>query len=165
MAGDVPTLASDGNWRVSWVTTIADISGPTVAELDAGTELAADFITPDGLNITPSTEGRDTSTLGSTFTTMRAGRRSFENSVTCLRAEDGSPDTAYDTLVFRATGYLVVRRTLPNADAYAAGQTVEVYPAECGEPQLSAPAPNATQTFTTPFYVTSEPDTRATVAA
>lgn len=165
MAGAVPTLASDGNWRVSWVTTIADISAPTVAELNAGTELAEDFITPEGLSIEPETEGRDTSTLGSTFSTSRAGRRAFENSLTCYRAENPANDTAYDLLVFRASGYLVVRRNLASDTAYAASQEVEVYPVECGEPQLSAPAPNATQMFTVPFYVTSDPDTRATVAA
>lgn len=164
MAGAVPTLASDGNWRVAFTPAVADISAPTVAELNAGTELAADWITPDGLNIAPSTEGRDTSTLGSTYTTMRAGRRSFENSITFYRADPPAADTAYDLLTFRAEGFLVVRRSQPNETAWTVGDDVEVYPVECGEAQLSTPAPNATQTVTVPFYVHQEPDTRATVA-
>jgi hypothetical protein len=161
----VPTLASDGNWRVSWVTTIANIAAPTVAELNAGTELAQNWITPEGLNIPTGTAGRTTSTLGADTTTQRAARKNYDgSSVTCYRAEPPQADTAYDLLTYGTDGYLVVRRTLPNATAYASAQKVEVYPFECGEPSLSPPAENATQTFTTPFFLTSPANTRATIA-
>lgn len=163
----VPTLASDGNWRVSFVPAngIASKAAPTVAELDAGTELAKDWITPDGINIPPATAERPTSTVGSTFDTARVARRSFSGmSLTCYRAQPPQADTAYDLLTYGTDGFLVVRRTHPNETAYAAGQTVEVYPIECGEPALSPPAANTTQMFTTTLTLTDEPETRALVA-
>src|SRR5918997_6384078 len=101
-----PGLVHDGNYLVSFVDDIADISAPTVAELTAGLELECQ-ITPDGLAREASDETVDTSRLCSVFTTMKQGRTSFEVSITLVRLDEevvGVTDTAYATLVKRKLG-------------------------------------------------------------
>lgn len=154
----------DGKTRVVWATSIASISAPTVAEIEAGDDFT-ERITPDGLTITPETADVDNSHLASTFTTNRAGRRSFTIELTFKRGDNATDDLPNTTLRYQTTGFLVVRRVLPYATAWAAGQTVEVYPVECGEPQQTPPAPNEVAKFMSPMKLTDEPDTEALVAA
>lgn len=156
-------LISDGKIRVAWVpgtSGIANKAAPTVAELNAGLRLDS-TMTPDGLTTTPSTAGVDTSSLSSTFDTKKAGRRGFENSVK-LKRQDAA-DTARSTLVYQAEGFLVVRRDIDASTAWAAGQKVEVYPSQCGEPTPSY-GPNTVQAYEVPLMNTSDPNTNATVA-
>ena len=166
MAGDLPF---DGMTKVSWVPTIADLAAPTVTELTGAEAVSLEtLITPDGLDITAATGEVDNSALASTFTTSQAGRRSFTASITAKRKITPAEDLAYTTLVYQATGFLVVRRDKVATDAFAAADTVEVYPVQCGEPTYAKPAPNELQKFTTPLYVTGDPRTSsnpATVAA
>ena len=75
-----PGLVHDGNYRVTWVPTIALPATPTVTELAAGIDLECQ-ITPDGLSREASDEAVDTSRLCSVFTTQRVGRTSFEVSL------------------------------------------------------------------------------------
>ncbi|MGR7002814.1 phage tail tube protein [Yinghuangia aomiensis] len=156
-------LVSDGMVRVGWAVAIANIHAPTVAECNASTDLTP-RITPDGLGITPDTATVDTSSLASTFDTEGVGRRSYKNELTCKRGE-GADDYAYDLLTYRTRGFLLVRRNVPYETPWAATQDVEVYPAQCGEPALEAPAKNEVQKFKSPLAVTDEPDARAVVAA
>jgi len=156
-------LVSDGKIRVTWVpgaAGIANIAAPLVAELNAGLRLDT-LMTPDGLTTTPSTADVDTSSLSSTFDTKAAGRRGFANSVKLKRQD--SADTARATLVYRAVGFLVVRRDLDASTANAAGQKVEVYPSQCGEPTNSY-GPNTVQAYEVPLMNTADPNTSATVA-
>jgi hypothetical protein len=161
---DMADVIVDGKTRVAYVTSISDITGPTVAELDAGMDVTT-RITPDGLNITPDTATVDNSHLASTFTTSRAGRRSFSNAVTFKRGDTAQDDLPHTTLKYQVTGFMVVRRTLPYTTAWAAGQEVEVYPIECGEPQQVPPAPNEVGKVTIPMMVTDDPATAAVVVA
>lgn len=160
----MPDVIVDGKTRVYWVTSISSISAPTVAELDAGIDVT-ERITPDGLTITPETADVDNSSLASTFTTNRAGRRGFSIELTFKRGDNPTDDVPWTTLVYQATGYLVVRRILPRDTAWAASQECEIYPVECGEPQQTPPAANEVAKFMSPMKLTSEPDTRAVVAA
>lgn len=153
----------DGKTRVAWATSISNISAPTVAELEAASDWTT-RITPDGLNITPETADVDNSHLASTFTTNRAGRRSFTAEVTFKRGDNAGDDEPFETLKYQTTGYLIVRRVLPYTTAWAAGQEVEVYPVECGEPQQTPPAPNEVAKFMSPMKITDDPDTDAVVA-
>lgn len=157
-------VINDGKTRVYWVTTIANIATPTVAELDAGQDFT-ERITPDGLNIPAETADVDNSSLASTFTTMRAGRRSFSPEVTFKRGDTAGDDAPWDTLTYQTLGYLVVRRILAYTTAWAAGQDVEVYPVECGERNTIPPAPNEVAKFTSQMKLREEPNTSAVVAA
>lgn len=152
----------DGKTRVAWATSIADIHSPTVAELDGALELTR-RITPDGLGITPETATVDTSNLASTFTTSRAGRRSFTNELTFKRGDTPEDDAPHLTLKYLVRGFLVVRRVIPTDEPWAAGQEVEVYPIECGEGTQVPPAPNETAKVTIPMMVSDDPDTAAVV--
>jgi len=153
-------LVSDGKIRVTWAPSVANINAPTVAELNAGLRLDT-VMTPDGLQISAKTADVDTSSLSSTFDTSRAGRRGFDVSVKFKRQD--AADTALSTLVFRAVGFLVVRRTVDAGTANTVGDKCEVYPGECKEGVRGYGA-NAVQTVETPIGVTSDPAVAAVVA-
>ncbi|MFF7191768.1 hypothetical protein ACFZAR_43005 [Streptomyces sp. NPDC008222] len=156
-------LISDGNTKVAFVTSIANINAPTAAELIAGSDWTQ-RITPDGLKTDPTTADVNTSSLASTFDTNQPGRRSYVVELTFKRGTTPTEDQPYTTLSYGATGYIVVRRGVPFATAFATGDKVEVYPIAAGEPQNIAPAANEVNKFMSPMKVTSDPATRATVA-
>ena len=156
-------LISDGNTKVAFAATIANINAPTVAELTAASDWTT-RLTPDGLKTDPSTADVDTSSLASTFTTNQPGRRSYTVELTFKRGSTPTEDNPFTTLVYGATGYIVVRRGVPYTTAFATGDHVEVYPFAAGEPQNIAPAANEVSKFMAPLKVTSDPATRATVA-
>lgn len=151
----------DGRVRVTWATAISNLAAPTTTELNAGTALQS-YITPDGLNIAASTNGVDVSNLGSTFTTMRAGRRAFDISV--VFHHDGTSDVAFNLFPYRTNGFIVVRRGVDVTTAYASTQKVECYPLECGECTETPPQPDGTWDFTVPFFLTTDPQTRSVIA-
>jgi len=156
-------LISDGNTKVAWATTISNINAPTVAELTAATDWTQ-RLTPDGLKTDPSTADVDTSSLASTFTTNQPGRRSYTVELTFKRGSTTTEDNPYTTLTYGATGYVIVRRGVAFATAFATGDKVEVYPVAAGEAQNIAPAANEVSKFMSPLKVTSDPATRAVVA-
>lgn len=163
-----PALKHDGMYRVAFCDTIADISAPTVAELNAGLQLSCQ-ITPGGLAREANDERIDDSRLCSTYSTERMGRTSFPGfALTMVHIDTvafGSPDDAFDTLVKGNLGYVVERSDKSYSEAWAAGDKVKVYPVECGSFNDATPTANENQTFTIPMAVTSDPDRRAVVAA
>lgn len=156
-------LISDGQTRVAWCNTIANINAPTAAECTAGIDLTP-RLTPDGLKLDPTTADVDTSSLASTFDSMEVGRFKVDAELTIKRGTTPSEDQPYSTLVYGVHGYLVVRRGVAYATAFTAGQQVEVYPSVCGERANKAPAANEVLKFMAPLKVTSQPATNATVA-
>ncbi|MFC8429917.1 hypothetical protein [Streptomyces sp. NPDC057253] len=156
-------LISDGKTRVAWLSTVANINAPTVAELTAGADYTK-RITPDGLKIDPSTADVDTSSLASTFDTKTAGRVGFDTELTFKRGDTVGDDAPFTTLKYGVSGFLVVRRGVAYTTAWTVGQKVEVYPITCGEPQNSSPAANEVLKFVSPMKVTDAPATAATVA-
>lgn len=163
----IADMLLDGNLKASWVPTIASIAAPTVAELNAGISLE-DRLTPDGLNIGFDTSMIDNSALNSTYSTEQVGRSKVTTTLKYKKGAVGTTDTVADTLIFRAVGYLVVRRGTDSATAWAASQKVEVYPSQCGRPNPDSPAPNAIQTVTVQLGSTGTPrgmDNPGTVAA
>lgn len=157
---DVP---ADGKTRVFWVTTIANIAAPTTTELNAGIDLTA-TLTADGLTgLQPDTADVDTSSLASTFNTMVNGRSSFSNTRLRLKKQ-ASGDTIFTTLTRDTAGYLVVRRSIAQATAFATAQGLEVYPALCGEIARMDPEPNSVERYEIPLKITSTPNLRAAVA-
>jgi hypothetical protein len=156
----VTDLAFDGNIKVQWVPAIANIAAPaTATEILAAGSLSLELrIVPDGLTINPGTDDIDNSALGSTFTTATAGRRKFDISVKLKRGTlPATDDKWYTTLIYLASGFLVVRRNLAVSAAFAAAQLVEVYPVICGEIQPDPPGPSKLQTAVVPMMVTSDP--------
>ena len=161
----------DGRVRVYWLTACSNILLPTVAELNAGTNLTT-YIRPDGLDIAMDTGEVDVGNVGSTFTLMRVGRRKPSVSLGCHHdATTGSTDPAWTLLVYRATGFLAVRTGVDTATAWTVGQgaggttgSVQIIPLEVGEFNPVKPAPDSAWDFDVPVKVYLDPSWRAVVA-
>lgn len=148
--------------RVDFVPTITAIAAPTVAQLNAGDELS-DLLTKDGLQ-TPSSQNMvDNGTLADRFDAQGVG--TYGGTITLKMRRESASDAAWAEFGWKEAGYIVVRRGLAYDAAWAAGQDVEVYPAESGQKVMDPSAANANQTFTVTLAVTSEPDMEAIVAA
>ncbi|MEV4521478.1 hypothetical protein AB0J77_14715 [Micromonospora tulbaghiae] len=157
---DIPV---DGNTRVAWVPAISNKAAPTTGELNAGILLQS-LITADGLaGFEPETADVDTTSLASTFNTVTIGRDTFSGTMLRLKKQDGT-DTAYNTLVRGAAGYIVIRRDILETTSWAAGQKVEVYPVVCGQTKRLNPEANTVARYEVPTKITSAPELRATVA-
>jgi len=161
----------DGRVRVIWMTACSVIAAPTVAELNAGTDITS-YIRPDGLDIGMSTGSVDVGNVGSTFTLTRVGRRSPTITLGCHHdATSGSTDPAWNLLVYRATGFLAVRTGVLTTTAFATGQgaggttgALEVYPVECTEFTPGKPAPDTSWDFDVSLMVYLDPSKRSVVA-
>lgn len=155
-------LLTDGMTRVQWVTTLSSVTSPTATQLNAGTAISS-FITPDGLDITPSTASVDLGALDSTFDASGPGRRKYDITLT-IKRQTGTDTLFETTLTYQAAGFLVVRRNVTAATSFSAGQKVEVYPVTCGEPGPVKPAPNEVAKYTVPMFNTSDASRVSTVA-
>jgi hypothetical protein len=159
-------LLADGNIKVTWAPSIANIDAPTVAELTAGSAVDLEcLITLDGLDIKGDTASVDNTALCSTDDTEEPGRVSYQIEITAKRKDSDAEDKAWNTLTDRALGNLVVRRTLPSTTAWAADQPCEVYPGRCGRPIMDAPEKNSAQTFKVKIFNNSKASDRSVVAA
>jgi hypothetical protein len=160
----VPDIIVDGQTKVAFVTTIADKAAPTVAELTAGTTMES-VLTADGLiGWEPTTAEVDTTSLASTFDTALPGRTSYSGAALRLKKQSGT-DTVHALLDTKDTrGYVVIRRGLPAATAFAAAQTVEVYPVATGQWYPLPPEANTVQRYQVPMTITDDPVLVATVA-
>lgn len=157
-------LLGDGNVKVTFCLTIANISAPTAAELNAGVDLQ-EWITKDGLGISPEQAAVDNTALASRDETEDAGSVKYGIELTVKRKEDEVNDTGWDTLTDRQLGYLAVRRNLAHETAWAAGQHGEMYPVRCGRPNMQPPELNAAQKFVSKLFNHTTADADAVVAA
>lgn len=149
-------IFADGNTRVAWVAAIASQNAPTTTELNAGILLQS-TITADGLmGFEPETAEVETTSLASTFDTKNLGRDSFSGTGLRLKKQSGT-DTAWTTLVRGTTGYIVVRRYMDNATAWAVSQAVNVYPIICGQRRELAPTANSVSKWEVDTKITSTP--------
>ncbi len=156
-------IIADGRTRASWVTTIANIAAPTVAELNAGI-LLQNTLTPAGLQgLQPETAKIDASSLASRITLNRNGRAGIDGAMLEFKKQDGT-DTIYDTLLFGVTGYLVVRTSILESTAWTIAQKVRVYPMECGEVSHVDIEENSMERYQIPLTLTAQWNLRATVA-
>ena len=154
---------NDGFTRVAWVTTITSKSAPTVAQLNAGTDITG-FLTKEGL-VTPANQNMvDQGTLATTFDAQGVGTwGSAPIELTGYR--DNVDDDAYEAFSYGDDGYLVIRRGVAATTAWTAAQKVEVWPASSHQPLNQPPATNENAKFKVVLAATEEPALRATVAA
>lgn len=156
-------LITDGNTKVVWASSITNLAAPAAAELNAGFDWTQ-RLTPDGLKTDPTTADVVTSSLASQFDTNQPGRRSYVCEITFKRGSTPTEDQPYNTLTYQTAGFLVIRRGVPYATAFATGDKCEVYPVTAGEPQNIAPAANEVLKVMVSLKVTADPATRAVVA-
>lgn len=155
--------ANDGMIRVTFAPTVANKAAPTTAELNAGT-LLTNFITKDGLTVPTNQNFVDNSALDETFDSQVVG--SFGGPISMTMKRDGTPanDTAWNLITYGLTGFVVVRRGVESATAWTAAQKAEVYPVMWHEPVPNQTATNEQGTFSAQAAVTSQPNSKATVA-
>lgn len=158
----MPRYVHDGKTRVYWVPTIANKAAPTVAELNAGTSLAA-FLRKDGLDIPFTQNFSDNADLEDTFDAQSVGTFGANISLTIFR--DDTTDTAWDLFVYGTAGYIVVRRGAAYSTAWAAAQKCEVYPAQMHEPTPLSSSTNENVAAKAMLAITDQPNLKATVAA
>lgn len=158
----MPDIIVDGKIRVSYVAAISNIQSPTAAELNGGLVLNS-TITKDGLvGFEPDSAKVETTPLDGDFNTKKIGRTDLGDPMLRLKKQSGT-DTIYTTLVKNAIGYVVIRRDLPKATAFAAAQQVEVYPVEFGETKRLPPEENTLSRYEIPVAITDQPALRAVV--
>ncbi len=156
-------MFADGNTRVGFAPAIANIASPTTTELNAGILLHS-VMTPDGLmGFEPETADVDTASLDSTYNSVGIGRDSVSGTGLRMKKQTGT-DTPVLTLTRGTSGYIVVRRDISAATAWASGQKVEVYPIVCGTRKRLAPEANQVAKYEIPTKVWSQPNIDATIA-
>jgi hypothetical protein len=154
---------TDGRTRIYSVPTIANRNAPTVAELNAGTDLS-DLVTADGLEgFQADTATVDTTAINSTYNTTLPGRITLEGNQLTLKKQTGT-DAVYNTFVHGYATHIVIRRDITSGTAWAASQKVEVYPGQAGQKKDMPPAPNELHKWVLPFFVSPAPSQEATVA-
>lgn len=147
--------------KVYFVTTIANKAAPTVAELNAGTDIS-NFITKDGLTVPSNQNNVANASLAETFDSELPG--SFGGPLSMTGIRDAATDTFWNLVVYGTAGFIVVRRGTATATAWASTQKVEVYPMTWHEPIPMQTASNEQGRFTAAAPVSSQPSLKATVA-
>ena len=156
-------IAHDGVVQFYWVSSIATLAAPTVAELTAGTKLP--YITNYA---TPSSESEvDTSGIDDIYDVAVVGTSKAGPLELTFKRDDTDESDTWDLLTFRDNGY-IVKLPFGGSGALsvpASTDKAEVYPVQVGQRRPEGYGRNATQKFMVSFYVTSAPELDAVVAA
>jgi hypothetical protein len=157
-------LVHDGNTKVHFLPSVANVAAPTAAEITAGDDITG-AIPSDGVNVTNTRNNASVSMLDSAFTPEQVGTWGAGITLKFTRDPDGASDPAGDVafalFAERGPGFLVISRF---GDPVA-GSIVEVYPVENHKPSPLATAENEYQMFEVQLAVTDEPNYLAEVAA
>lgn len=153
--------SNDGQIRVQVVTTIANQAAPTAAELNAGTHITG-FLSKDGLTTPADQNNVDVGTLAETFNAQVPG--TFGGAIEMTGLRDNAADTLWNLITYNLARFVVVRRGLPTATAFAAAQSVEVYPVQFHEPVPDQTGGDEVSRFNISAPVTAQPNLKATVA-
>lgn len=161
-------LASEGNVKVYKVPTIADVTAPTVAEVNAGTDLTP-YMPTQGVDITWTQNNASLAMLDESFVAEVVGTEAATITLTGVR--DDTSDDFFDAFDRGDNFYLVIARfgwsglgsgSDPNEPA--ATDVVEVYPAQSHRPVPMAPAENEFQQAMCTLAVTETPVLDAVLA-
>jgi hypothetical protein len=159
----VPVYSNDGKIRIQWVAgTTLSVSAPSAATVTAGTRLDQ-FVTKDGLTVPADQNNVDVAVLSDTFDAQVVG--SFGGAIEMTGVRNDTADTFWDLCVYGTVGFIVVRRGMASASAFAATQDVEVYPVQMHEPVPAQTGGNTVGQFTISLPVTSQPNLKAVMAA
>lgn len=154
----------DSHTRVSILATVASVTAPTVANLNAGTDITCD-LTPDGLRISPKTVTVDSTPWAYGSVVTRPVRYDFSGAgLRGFRYEQPDTELLWDAALFRARKFVVVRRGMAFDAAWAASQEVEVYEVLFGKRSVEPSNDNSLTTFEVDLHVRSNSDA-AVVAA
>jgi hypothetical protein len=159
----VADIVVDGQTRLTFAAAVANIALPTASELNAGILLQS-VLTPDGvMGFEPTTADVDNSALNSTFDTKTIGRTSFSGTKLQFKKQS-SGDVWFTTLTRGTTGFIIIRRYIPETTAWTSAQGIAVYPIICGDLIELSPVANAVAKWQVETKITSSPNLRAAVA-
>lgn len=160
-------MLADGNVKVTYVVTIANLAAPDVsAELTAGSSVALEcLITADGFNISVDEAVVSLPALCETFDAESPGRAKYAIDLTCFRHIATVDDKAWTTLLRGLSGFLVVRYGVAVTTAYAAADKLLVFPVTFGERKPLPTEANGGVKFSSHAYVTSQPQLDAVAVA
>lgn len=156
-------VAHDGVVQWHYVASISDITAPTTTEVATSTRL------PNITNYTtPASESEvDTSDIDSLYDTAVVGTTKAGPIELTFKRDDTDETDTWDGLTLRDTGFLV-KLTFGGSGtdgAPAASDLAEVYPVQVGQRRPEGYGRNSTQKFMVSFYVTSDPELDAVLAA
>lgn len=157
---------TDGNIKATFVPSISSITAPTVAELtDAGIVVLETILLDDGLKIDFDEGTIAGNVLASTQDFESPGRSKAKIELTGYRDTVAGSDRMWSVMTRSTQGYLVVRRAVAFATAYAVSQKVEVYTITCGERRPLAPERESYDKFMITCYPSGTYNVDVTVAA
>lgn len=155
-------LPFDGNFRVFVVDSISDTASPTVAEVDAGTEITS-LIPKSGWSESPTFNRVDSGNLSTQYDAEVMG--TWKTQITLTVLLDDSSDTAWDEFQTHAARTHLVVLPYKGTGSVAADDQCRVYPVESAQAIPNATAANERQTADVGFAVYEEPELDATVVA
>lgn len=139
MTVEIPEwVAAEGNVKAVFVPTVADLSAPSIAIVNAGVDVSC-YLMPDwdGPGGTQNKGEQRRFCSKETFDVLgRIKRNVAALSYTYLPQELGTPgapgNEVYEALAQGNTGVLVVGYGLDPADPFAIGDVADLIPVECG---------------------------------
>lgn len=156
----MPRLASEGNVKVYWLTTVASMAAPTVANIAAGTNITP-FLPTAGVGVDWTQNNASIAMLDESFTAEAVGTEGATIELTFIRDDVDADDDAWNLFTRGANGYLLISRF----GTPAAADRVEVYPVQSHRPVPLPPAENEFQQAKVMLAVTDTPELDAVVAA
>lgn len=166
MSTQTQDMRADGQVKVVFVPSIADVTAPTVTELTAaGVVDLSCFIKSDGRSHTIDEATIDNGKLCDTTDPQMPGRVTHNWAVTYARKQATADDTAYATLKHLTNGFLVERFGKPYSTAFAAADVVNIYEIACGEQNEKADKNDIVWIDSQKLFVTEDPQRDVAVAA
>lgn len=153
-------LIADGEIRVWFVTTIAAPAAPTVAEINAGTDITPFISSLDTPNEGEAVPAND---LSSAFNKTVPGRFGGSPSMDAYR--ESVTDAAYVLFPRNTIGYLVIRRFGGSTVAIAAAQKVDVWNVRVITRSPATADSGSIQAFNVNFAALDTPSENVAIAA
>lgn len=143
---EVPSTPADGLVNTIWVPAIEDIQKPTAEEINAGTDLS-NYVVLGGWSCSPSQDFISDQRENSAQDFENPGRKKISGSsievIDNTNTEHSEQNVAMETLAEGAEGYFVRRYGKQTDEAFAAGDTVNVYAVRVGMSAKMAIAANS----------------------
>ena len=139
---EIPGTNADGNITTLWVPTIKDIKAPTMAELEAGTDIS-NYVMLGGWSFDPSQDAVSDQRENAVQDFGAPGRKSAGDiSIEVIdntNTEHQEQNAAVTLMHEGASGYIVRRRGMATDTPLAVGQKLTVVSVICGEKQVINP--------------------------
>lgn len=153
---EVPSTPADGLVNTIWVPAIGDIQKPTAEEINAGTDLS-NYVVLGGWSCSPSQDSISDQRENSAQDFENSGRKKISGSsievIDNTNTEHSEQNVAMETLAEGAEGYFVRRYGKQTDEAFAAGDTVNVYAVRVGMSAKMAIAANSVLRSKVNFFV------------